>query len=499
MDEETAKRIAHKIDGEWTDMLWVYRGEDYTIDEEFLRYFRYICTIICYENGGTMQGRSADAFDLLKEFFSADLSDVKRNIKQLEDYFDCWCQIDGYTGSNAFFEHFLSYEHEENKIKIDQRYERDIFYDCLQNNYEGGGRNRQFPLNRIVLLYAVISYLLNRERISEEQFSRRLRMVNNLVVNSEYEISDSETRTSGNRMPAVLEQTKQIILTGNVDLSVERSFNKYQLSEEAEKAEWVKENPAHAEFLFMLEDHPLLDGQIGIIGLDHVSFYDRFQSLFECDYDLVDCALMTIGFYGQAETNKKRYQTGSGSRRNEASWKSLFHRSSNAGFENTASILLSLLSEYESFSDEILTGIIGKYIEQCEADSLYEWRYYYVKYSAFRPQSYGKLWWENMQDNPYEMYVLQTRTNWSENTYQPFLKAVDSEHLARDYYGQYLHIDETWYECTNNAYLSMHTEGEEDVIDQEIKIEQNEDGIDTENRIEKFRSYYMYAHMNSSC
>lgn len=498
VDETIAKRIGNKIDRDWTDMLWFYRGNDNIIDDEFLRYFNYICAIICYENGETMQGKSSDEFDLLKEFFSADSPNIESNIRTLEAFFDCWCNIDGYTNPKEFFESFISYTHEKNKIKIDQRYDLDVFYDCLQNNYESSGRNRLFPLNRIVLLYAVISYLLNKDNISEEQFSRRLRMINNLIINSEDEISDSELRTSGNRMPAILKQVKNIILTGQIDKAIEKSFNKYQLSEEAEKVDWVINNPDKAECLFKLEDHPLLDGQIGIIGLDNINYYNRFKSLFDCDYDNVDCALMSIGFYGQAETNKKRHQIGSGSRRNEASWKSLFHRSNNVGFEKTSEILLSLLSKHESFSDEKLIDIINSYIADCEKTSLFEWRYYYVKYPIFRPKSYGKLWWDDFANSPYEIYVLQTKTNWSENTYQPFLKEVDNDNLSRDYYGQYINIDEAWYECTNNAYLKSHTVDEEDVIDKEIIISQNENGIDIENRIEKFRKYYIAAHFHKS-
>ena len=47
VDENISKRIMRKIDITWTDMLWQYRGEDNVIDDEFLRYFRFVCDIIC--------------------------------------------------------------------------------------------------------------------------------------------------------------------------------------------------------------------------------------------------------------------------------------------------------------------------------------------------------------------------------------------------------------------------------------------------------------------
>ena len=50
-------------------MLWTYRGDDNVIDDEFLRYFNFICDIICYKNGETPLGKSSNEFDLLKEYF----------------------------------------------------------------------------------------------------------------------------------------------------------------------------------------------------------------------------------------------------------------------------------------------------------------------------------------------------------------------------------------------------------------------------------------------
>lgn len=489
IDKDLSTRISHKIDKEWTDLLWYYRGDDNIIDDEFLRYFNYICTIICYENGDTTQGKSSDEFDLLKEYFSVDCENATKNILTFEKYLDCWCQLEGYQNPAEFLAKFISHSHEENKIKVDTRYDLDVFNDCLKNNYETGNRNRQFPLNRIVLLYAIITYLLNKAVVTEEQFSRRLRVINNLILNSDFEISDSEVRTSGNRMPAILKQVKSIIIDGKIDFTIDKNFNAHQLAEESDKLQWVSNNINMAEMLFTLEDHPLLDGQISIIGLENIHLYNNFYSLFTCDYDKIDCALMALGFYGQMDTNKKRHQVGSGSKRNETSWKSLFHKSSSSGFEKTKELLVSLLLKHNSFSDKKLNDIIDKYISACETLSVFDWRYYYIKYPVFRPKSYGKLWWDDIVNKPYEIYILQTKTNLSENTYQPFLKEVDEEHLSRDYYGKYITIGDDWYKCTNDSFVKCHRIENEDVEIDRLEIIQNNDGIDTENRIEKFRAY----------
>ena len=67
------------------------------------------------------------------------------------------------------------------------------------------------------------------DKVTEENFRRRIRIVNNLIQNSEDEASD---RTDRNRIPAILAQTDVIILTGSIDDSIENSFNANQLAEE---------------------------------------------------------------------------------------------------------------------------------------------------------------------------------------------------------------------------------------------------------------------------
>lgn len=483
IDEETAKHIIEKIDLDWTDMLWKYRGGDNVIDDEFLRYFKFICDIICYQQGGTTQGKSNDEFDLLKEYFSVQSEKVMDNIKMLEDYFNCWCCLQDDT-PDKFLERFISNEHQTGKIKVEQRYEINIFEDCLCHYGEvTGNGNRLFPLNRIVLLYSIISYLLNNDTISGDEFSRRLRIVNNLIQNSEDEISDSELRSSGNRMPAILKQVDHIIKTGTIDETIDNNFNLYQLTEETAKIKWVENNPDKANMLFELEDHDLLQGQISIVGLEHPDYFQRFQSLFSCELDLIDCALMSIGYYGQREKNRWRYQLGS--KKNKMAWRNLFHKSGNEGFEKTKDILAELLSNADSFTDEFLSGIINNYINDCESNNRYELRYYYIKYDLFRPGSYGKYWWRDPK-KPYEFSVMKTETKISENTYQPFLKSVYEEKLSKDHSGQRAIDGDNYIVCMNSAYVVRNTDTDMEV--ERISIAQDENGIDKENRIKKLES-----------
>ncbi len=488
LDEETAKRIIRKIDLDWTDLLWKYRDsgagitEDDITDDEFLKYYHFICDLICYKSGKSPQGRSADEFDLLQSYFAGEKETVENNVAILEQYFDCWCHIDGYESPTEFLQSVMSSIHEPGKILIDNRYKIDIFEDCLHAYADKSGRTRLFPLGRIVLLYACICYLCNQKDITREDFIIRLRMINNLIQNSVDEVSD---RIDRNRIPAILLQTDAIMMTGNIDDSIENSYSINQLKEEKEKQVFLKNNPDRAEELYTLEDHPLLQGQISIIGLNHLDYRKRFESLFSCNWDKIDCALMSVGNYGQQERNKWRYQYAS--KGMQIAWDELFHRSANTGFENTGKILIELLSKAESFSDEFLQNLADEFVKDCEEQSVYPWRYYYVKYPAFRPGSYGKYSNSKAEENPYLFSVMQTKSQWSENTYMPYLKEADAEHLSRDSLGQRLVYGDWHIICENRNYVLRDNETGE--IIETVSIPQNEEGIDVVDRIILLKEY----------
>ena len=487
LDDSLATRIIGKIDRDWTDLLWEYRdsgnnsSEDNIIDDEFLRYFKFICDVICYRQNESPLGRSNDEFDLLQRYFSSKCPDAIKNIETLERFMDCWCKIPGYASPTDFLKSFMSNKHEQGKILVESRFSLNIFEDCLHAYSDKTGRIRQFPLNRIVLLYAITTYLQNVDKVTEDDFRRRIRIVNNLIQNSEDEVSD---RTDRNRMPAILAEADAIILTGGIDESIENNFNVSQLTEEKEKISFLETNPTMEDILFELEDHFLLNGQIGIIGLENLTYTSRFESLFKCSLDRIDCALMAIGDYGQVERNKWRYQYGS---TYQVAWTALFHRSANSGFENTKKILISLLATNEEFSNEILKKISDDFLQECENNNVFPFRYYYIKYREYRPGSFGKMHNNAAAENPYMFLVMQTRTQLSQNSYYPYLKVADGSHLSKDDMGQRLIYGDEHIICNNSSY--QRRRNEDDSVVETIIVPQNEDGIDTEDRITILKNY----------
>lgn len=108
------------------------------------------------------------------------------------------------------------------------------------------------------------------------------------------------------------------------------------------------------------------------------------------------------------------------------------------------------------------------------------------KYPVFRPGSYGKMSNDDVVNKPYMFSVMQTKTQWSQNTYMPYLKEADDDHLSRDEMGQYLVYDDVYIVCENNSYGVYRND---DSLTDTVTISQNEAGIDTEDRIIKLKKY----------
>ena len=499
LDTKLSDRIILKIDTDWTDLLWTYRDRDNLIDDGFLSYFAFLCDVILYRKGGTPQGKSRDTFDLLERFFSGGNDTARANVEFMEKSFDCWCTLAKREKISNFFAARVTRgsrinkdvnQHERGKI-ITYFDATDFFGDCLRS-----GKN--FSLGKTVMLYAFQVYLLNTNKVFDADFRRRIRIVNNLVINSaDAELSNSETRNNGNRIPAMLEQVDSIIIDGKILQRTEiqtsncDNFNENQIREEREKILWLKSHPDKAESLFALEDHYLLYGQIGIVGLEYAEHFGRFISLFRCDYDKISCALLVMGDYMQAVKNSARYQLGS---TNPKSWQSLFHKSTLVdGFDKTKEFLDKLLGKTKNFTNDFLQQIIDDYLAECELYAAFDWKYYFIKYAEFRPSRYGKYLWEDFYNQPYCLDALWVEKKRSTNSYQPFLKAVDvGDNLSRDDLGTRLVFGEFYVECENAAYvvLNLETGAEED----RLTINQRDD-IDTEDRIKKFKAWakgYLY-------
>lgn len=409
-NEVLYKEFSRKIDIDWTDMLFPYRGDNQIIDNEFMRYFKFVSHIICYQND--IRPIEYDEFNLTKVLYSKKNANSIANLNFLKSAFDCWCGIDITEFFNSVF-YTDSYQIGKTKLYLKGNETTNLFLDCCNYHTEftNNGRNRQFSLNSMLLFYAVLIFRIasiTSKKVSNEDFERRIRIVRNLAENSQYEIREYD-QYGNNQMQRLLSDVDEIILNGKI-ITEDRGFNLLQKQEEKTKLEWLNDNSQYKDELFKLEDYNLLKGTISIVGLHSPNNFAKFRALFDnCDKDLISRAMLCIGDYSQ----NIGWRTQLGVKSKDSVWADLFHptkqRNENNRFQNTSNILNELLSKLPENTSEFqpfLEQIISKYLT--DSDTSKDWRYYFIKYSQMRYDTYGMYWWEDKENKPYEAIIMHT-------------------------------------------------------------------------------------------
>lgn len=502
-NEDLYKEFSRKIDINWTNMLFPYRSKNQIIDNEFMRYFKYISHILCYksdvraiQDGQRQQSVEYDVFKLAKQLYSKENPNAIANLEFLKSSLDCWCNIDIDEFFKSFF-YTAEYESGKTKLYLKGDETSNLFVDCCNyhSEFTENGRNRLFSLNSMLLFYAVLLYRQSFNLIAEDDFRRRIRIVRNLTENSQYEIREFD-QYGNNQMQRLLSDVDEIIKNGVVPTE-DRGFNLLQKQEEKEKLEWLLNNIAYKDALFQLEDHNLLKGTIAIVGLNNPIHFLKFNLLFNnhCDKDLISRALLTIGDYSQ----NLGWRTQMGVKSKDTVWADLFHptkqRNEDDRFQNTSKILNKLLSKIpNNYNDvqHILENIVSNYLDN--ENTVFDWRYYFVKYEQMRYDTYGMYWWEDKLFKPYEVIIMGTEQrisgyNW--NAFAYTLSKLHPEEFELDnyaYQGDKLRVKglNVSIDILNDKFV-INEEGKEPV---DILITQNENGIDTENRIEKMEKLY---------
>ena len=95
-----------------------------------------------------------------------------------------------------------------------------------------------------------------------------------------------------------------------------------------------------------------------------------------------------------------------------------------------------------------------EFVDDCKAKHRFVWLYYYVAYQSFRPGRYGKYW------------------------------IGREEHIDKDSKGKYLLYESFRVRAENRAFVIESRDDEHKELDR-IKFPHDENGVDTEDRIQK--------------
>lgn len=221
-DSDEARTVNHKFDVEWADTFFPYRNQDDIVDNEFMKYFFYVSHILCYEQGIK---KSNDEFELIKLVYS-DSPNAVANRKYLEDAFDCWYRVmKDYGSIDNFFAKYLSrFTYEKGKVTTFKSvYEyldtQNFFHACVKL-YQV---NNNFSYSDFLFLYGIITYLINKDAIKEDEFIDRLRTLRNLIWNS----NSGEIRGDADYMKDLLCEVKDLMLA--IDNYMQTDSNRYYM------------------------------------------------------------------------------------------------------------------------------------------------------------------------------------------------------------------------------------------------------------------------------
>ena len=262
------------------------------------------------------------------------------------------------------------------------------------------------------------------------------------------------------------------------------------MEEERQKLQFTNEHPEHSAGLFQLEDYYLLQGRTDVVGFENTHLYQRFIHVFDtCSRDIIDCAMLATYDYSQ-RINNWCIQLGSGDQGEIGykAWYALFHPTGKiTDFNKTKKSLRSLLETDVKIDDKYLQDRIDAYLSECKTKNQYDWRYYYISYSCFRPCRYGK--YTMYDDQPYALVALFSEKRESSNAYQCMLQAlIEDKAVASSV--ERCDIRAISYRkglltCENNAFVSYSLNDDKERA--RFSIPQNKEGIDTVDRIQYFK------------
>ena len=391
--------FALKVDTTWSDLLWHLKGDDFLIDDEFMRYMEFVTEVCEWRDGRNGAGQRLGPRTLA--VFGEENPRHEAHLEFLFQAFDVWVGRSIPEKFESLFTSTGDDQGDESRVRLffrndgDQSEAVNLFEACCRS-YESVRGARNFSLSQTIMLYAVVLHLI--EDIADEDiadFRRRARIIRNLV-----EASSDELRLD--KMPEIIEDVHRIVRDGAIEHIA--GLNQAQVEDEIRKAAFLEENPGLRRAVFTLEDHDLLRGSLGAFEYEAATFERRasvFQRLLsqpDLWPDLLS-ALLAVGEY-QRQRNPRSFLFGTDSTRHARAWRDLLTGATRDRLRPTREVLTELLDFVASASaplDVTLQTITQGYLARCETEGRFDWRYYMVKYPAMREEGASIYYAEPME------------------------------------------------------------------------------------------------------
>lgn len=395
IDPAEIKTFSEKIDTDWCDLFWGYRGDDHLIDEEVMRYLRFLMEVRAWRRGHgvqTKQGNLQALMNLSDLLLSHTASHPQEDFAWIMQALDVWLEADA-AGTRkpkaiaALFSELFTRDASSATTPLRIFNFRDfgeapVGVDLLHACCALYG-TRPWKLPHTVLFYGVLQGLMTD--LSLPDLQKRLRLLRNLIEASEDEIRADDTR---NNMPALISEVEAIMANG--PLAEVKTFNKVQVRNEQAKRALLAETPSLQETLNHLEDHALLRGGLTVFDLtssqDAALFTQRaeqFFKLFGAHNQDVSAALLAKGHDGRIYRKRNGYRftyLGATKTRQTGLWEDHWRARNNENPHPSSASLMALLDEM-ALGKSVQT-IIDEFTHNPSTHK--DWRYYLAKYEVMR-------------------------------------------------------------------------------------------------------------------
>ena len=396
-DGAAVKAFSHKIDTDWADLFWPYRGEKHLIDEECVRYLRFLFEVRAWKQGLSVQTSLSDlrALSVLsKALLGNQASAAHDNLDWIARALDVWLTVQsaGFSGPQAIGPLFATLFTRDTEsiastpLRIfnfrdygDAPVGVDMFHACCRLY-----GTRPWSLAHTVLLYGVLHGLMQGTPLAD--MHHRLRILRNLIEASRSEIRADSTR---NNMPALLAEVETIMAGGL--LNAVETFNQVQVRNEQAKQALVAAHPTLHDSVCQLEDHELLRGGLTVFDLSPAqdprtiaSRARQFLTLFKHPYHQVSAALLVKGHTGRSRQRSSGHRLAYlGAPRQAGLWENHWRIRYNEAIHPSSAALQSLLDDLAS--GQTPQAVIDTFVQAPSTPK--DWRYYIAKYEVMRGAS----------------------------------------------------------------------------------------------------------------
>lgn len=504
LDEDSASYFNGKIDKAWSDLFWkIFKDKEskdiaQEVDRGFLSFFWFITDILIRKQAIII--KSEFWLDKVKTVYE----DKGENVNFLFNAIDLFESLESKDNKEIYFNDLFYIGHEdfdENKTRIFYNNPQvNLFRKCVET-YGYEDKKNSFSVGEQLMLYAFI-YMSFNNSVDTKKF----RFLRNIFSSSEDQLRNEYLGSFlYNDIELISDKFETILSDGKFTES--SKLSRRQCNEEKEKQGLIKNNEDLKSIVYRLEDHHLLRGNISIFNFDSSIIYlaNKFREVFKSgrDYFSISNAMLTISDYSQQYGSLRRYGN-----KTTSTWRDLLTQSENRkGFDNTKEIFLTYLNKLE---DSKITNesIILEYLNTHESnqDLPKPFSYYKIKYPSFtfwkENQTNGFYHWRNYDNKHYDCYML-FRKQFNGRHWIPFLLELNerNEYCTIENYGdpiQYTKDDLIlMIHNTNEGYKFASTDDfSEDRLNSLIQsgalnedgvllVDQDEQGFDIEDRIEK--------------